>query len=416
MSVRVQGRVLVVIVIFFIAGLGGGFWAGYSYFRSQSTSGYQDYLEYQSRIDQLSAEIKELQGQLESLQNAAAGSNYVGWYNEQFIDNVALTQNAFGNLFNEFNDVLGEGPLDEKSVRELESWVEETSVQSAKVTFLDRNHFDLWDWTSNALELFEDFLEDLRATVRFSSEMNRTIILDQDSMSKLEEIYDDLQSFYEHVFPVDVLEEGTMWQTPHHNEANTALGMLSRLREDVAKAWLMLPVLSGSEVPPPDVQAYELLVEAVGEEYFTKFFEFKSVQFNDWEPDDWLTRVDYSYRIQTGNYTATREVYFYFDKVNRLLSSSGVPPAGNLMPFSVSREEAINIALGRVTQSHIEVEAEIRYVKRLVNNVPVNRYVWQVVFYLTKKSAPSGSTIEVLIDLKSGEVIDVARFSWMSTS
>ena len=220
MSVRVQGRVLVVIVIFFIAGLGGGFWTGYSYFRYQSARA----------------------------QNAAADSNYVGWYNEQFIDNVALTQNAFGNLFSEFDDVLRESSLEEKSVRELESWVEETSVQSAKVTFLDRNHFDLWDWTSNALELFEDFLEDLRATVRLSSEMNTTIILDQDSMSKLEEIYDDLQSFYEHIFPVDVLEEGTIWQTPHHNEANTALGMLSRLREDVAKAWLMLPVLSGSEV------------------------------------------------------------------------------------------------------------------------------------------------------------------------
>ena len=416
MSVRVQGRVLVVIVIFFIAGLGCGSWAGYSYFRSQSALGYQNYLEYQSRIDQLSAEIEELQGQLESLQNVAAGSNYVGWYNEQFIDNVALTQNAFGNLFNEFNDVLGESSLDEKSVRELESWVEETSVQSAKVTFLDRNHFDLWDWTSKALELFEDFLEDLRATVRFSSETNTTIILDQGSISKLKEIYDDLQSFYEHVFPVDVLEEGTLWQTPQHGAMDTALGMLSPLREDVAKAWLMLPVLSGSGVPLPDVQACELLVEAVGEEYVTKYFEFKSVQLNDWEPDDWLTCVSYSYRIQKGNYTATREVEFYFDKANRLLSSSGVPPADNLMPFSVSREEAINIAMGQVTQRYVEIEAEIRCVERSVNDVPVNRYVWQVVFYLTKKSAPSGSMIEVLIDLDRGEVIDVARLAWASTS
>ena len=169
-------------------------------------------------------------------------------------------------------------------------------------------------------------------------------------------------------------------------------------------------------LPPPDIQAYELLVKAVDEEYVTKYFEFKGVQFNDWEPDDWLTRVDYSYRIQMGNYTATREVEFYFDKANRLLRSEGVPPTGNLMPFSVSREEATNIATGQVTQSYVEIESEIRCVERSGNNVPVNRYVWQVVFYLTKKSAPSGSMIEVLIDLKSGEVIDVARFSWMSES
>ncbi len=101
--------------------------------------------------------------------------------------------------------------------------------------------------------------------------------------------------------------------------------------------------------------------------------------------------------------------------MNRFIGSQGVPPTDNLMPFKVTEEEAINIALERVTQNYIEVEAEIRFVKRSVNDVPLNKYVWQVVFYLTKKSAPSGSMIEVLIDLHNGEVFDVARLAWAST-
>jgi hypothetical protein len=372
MSVRFQSRTIAVVVISLAISLGIGFWAGYSYFRGAT------------------------------------------WYDEQFRDNVALTQNAFENLFSEFGDILGGGSLDEENLRELQSWVEKTSVQSAKVTFLDENHFDLWDWTSDSLELFEDFLEDILATVRTRSEDEKTITMDQDSIDRLENVYDDLKTFYEHVFPVDVLEEGTMWATPHYSEMDAAIGMLSRFKEDVARAWLILPVLSGSAAPPPEVQARELLIEAVGEDYFVEYFEFKGVQYNYWEPDAWLTHIAYSYHIQVGNYTATREVYFHFDKMNRFIGSQGVPPADNLMPFKVSKEEAINTALGRVTQSYLEVEAEILFVKRSVNDVPLNKYVWQVVFYLTKKSAPSGSVIEVLIDLHNGEVFDVARLAWTS--
>jgi len=397
-----------------ITSLAGGFWAGYSYSRSRSTSEFQDYSDNRYQRDLLLAEIEELQSQVDSLQSTTTYS-HEGWYNEQFRDTVALTQNAFQNLFAEFDDILGDDSIDEKSLRELETWVERTSVQSATVTFLDRNHFDLWDWTSDALELFEDFLEDLRAAAREGSDGNTTIPLDPDSVDKLEKIYDELEAFYEHVFPVDVLEEGTMWKTPHYDEMDTAFGMLSRFREDVAKAWPMCSKLSGSTENPPQDQALELMVEALGEEYVTEHIELAGVQYNDWEPDDWLTCVAYNYHIQVGDYTATRGVRFYFDKMNRLLSSSGVPPADNLMPFNVSREAAIDIALGQVTQRFLEVEAEIRFLKSSVNDVQVNRYIWHVSHYLTKKSAPSGSLIEVLVDLHSGEIIDVAAIGWTST-
>jgi len=38
---------------------------------------------------------------------------------------------------------MEEETLREENIQGLEEWVEKTSIQSAKVTFLDRRHFDL---------------------------------------------------------------------------------------------------------------------------------------------------------------------------------------------------------------------------------------------------------------------------------
>jgi len=339
-----------------------------------------------------------------------------GWYPEQFRDNVALTQNAFLNLLAEFEDVLSDGSLDEEGVRGLESWVEETSVQSAKVTFLDKYHFDLWDSTSDALELFEDFLEDLRAAVRVASDGNKAIVIDQDSVEKLKNIYDDLEAFYEHVFPVDVLEEGTIWSTPHYDKMNEAFGKLNRLKKDVAKAWLIIPVLSGSMASPPEVQARDLLIKAVGEEYVMKYFELEGVHFNDWEPDDWLSSVKYYYKLRVGDYNVSREVYFHFSKMNEYVSSEGVPVWGNLMPFNVNKERAVEIALGNVEREFVEMEAEIYYVKRLLNGTRIGRYLWSIHFYHTKKYSMKGSATRVIIDPISGQVIEAEEYGWAAVS
>jgi hypothetical protein len=338
------------------------------------------------------------------------------WYPEQFRDNVALTQNAFQNLFAEFDEILSEDSLDEKSIRELEIWVEKTSIHSATVTFLDKYHFDLWDDTSDALELFEDFLEELRDTTTLLSDENRTIKLDQDSNEKLTKLQDSLKEFYEHVFPYDVQEEGTIWQTPHYGEMDRARGKLIRFKQDVARAWLILPVISGSATNPPEVQARELLVEAVGEEYVTEYFEFEGVQFNYWEPEDWLASVNYYYKIRVGNYTVSREVYVRFSKMNEYLSSTGVPVKDNLMPFNVTKERAVDIALGNVEREFVEMEAEMYYVKRLLNGTSIGRYLWSVHFYHTKKYSMKGSATRVIINPISGQVIEAEEYGWTAVS
>jgi hypothetical protein len=126
-------------------------------------------------------------------------------------------------------------------------------------------------------------------------------------------------------------------------------------------------------IQSPKLQARSMLVDAVGEDYFNSFMEFKGVQYTSFLPP--RSVVAYNYHIQVGNYSTTCEIIFIFDLVNRLVYSRGVPPSDNLMPFNVAQEEAINIAQKQVTQRYIEVEAEIVFWEHSVNDVPLDRYV-----------------------------------------
>jgi hypothetical protein len=188
----------------------------------------------------------------------------------------------------------------------------------------------------------------------------------------------------------------------------------------------------------PRLQARSMLIDLVGEDYFNSFMEFKGVHYNLLEPAEWLTSyqlpvacVKYDYHIQVGNYSTNYEVIFIFDLIRRLVFSTGVPPSDNLMPFNVTQEEAIKIAMEQAfgfppdyylwipkedpyakPGRYLEPEAKIEFVEHSVNNLPFNRYVWFVNVYLTEKSAISGTVIVVLIDLHSSEVIDVAELRW----
>jgi hypothetical protein len=159
--------------------------------------------------------------------------------------------------------------------------------------------------------------------------------------------------------------------------------------------------------------------------------ELRGVQYTSFLPPK--STVVYDYNIQVGNYSTTCETIFIFDSINRLVYSMGVPPSDNLMPFNVTQEEAIKRAKEEAVGlppnyylwfpgedpyakpgRYLEAEAKIGFVERSVNDVPINRYVWYVNVYLWPKSAISGILIEVLIDLHSGEVIDVAELRWSS--
>ena len=84
-----------------------------------------------------------------------------------------------------------------------------------------------------------------------------------------------------------------------------------------------------------------------------------------------------------------------------------MPSRGNLMPFNVSQGEAIEIALAEVTREYYELDADIKWGKApFVHGFNESRYVWVVKF-----RHPDGLTA-VLVDLYSGEILDVSKEEW----
>lgn len=336
------------------------------------------------------------------------------WHSEQFIDNVALTQNAFGNLFNEFDELMEEETLGEEYLQDLEEWVEKTSIQSAKVTFLDQKHSPLWEKISDNLELFEELLEDLRVTARIQSINGYTIPLIGDTRDILQAIYDDLEDSYNYIFPTDTLSDGTIWEKPNYERMKNATGKLERFSETVTMAYLIIPSITHPTAAPPEKQVRAIIVEAVGEEYFERYFELVFAQYNEYEPDKWYSVVIYFYHIQVDDYSAKREVSLYFDKEYNLLRTNGLPRKGNLMPYNITSAQAIEIASSNVTGRYVEVTAAIHYGSKQRDGQSLDLYLWSVRFYRVPRNSKSGTLTQVLVDPISGEVLSSESVGWSS--
>jgi hypothetical protein len=282
------------------------------------------------------------------------------------------------------------------------------------VTFLDRNHFDLWDTISDSLELFEKLLEDLRVPVRMQSINGYSIPLVGDTRDMLQAIYDDLDDVDSFIFPTDILSDGTIWEKPNYERMTNATGKLGRFSETVTMAYLIIPLITHPTAAPPEEHVRAIIVEAVGEEYFERYFEVVFAQYNEYGPEKWLTAVTYFYYIQVDDYTAKREVVLHFDKEYNLLSASGLPRKGNLMPYNITSAQAIEIASSNVTGRYVEVTAGIYYKTKLRDGQSLDLYLWIVRFYRVPRNSKSGTLTQVLVDPISGEVLSSEDVGWVS--
>ncbi len=157
-------------------------------------------------------------------------------------------------------------------------------------------------------------------------------------------------------------------------------------------------------------KARSIIIDNYGEDYFNRYFELWNIQRND-DTDNWAISVNYLYNIDVANYSTQEEVYFMFDSKLNLVSTNRLPPEDNMMPFTVTREQAISIALDQVTREYIEYDAEIYFRKYIEGNL-INRYLWTIIFYHSPKTMSSGESTVVYVDPVSGIIEAIEETGW----
>jgi len=262
---------------------------------------------------------------------------------------------------------------------------------------LDRNHHEMWGRTLESLGYVSELVEDLRVDSHEGA-----IVLDDGDRERLTRISAIVNDYYEILFPYDY-SRGNPWRRANGTRMDVALEKLDELQASVAKGWLVL-LKPHVDWVSPERQAERMLVEAVGRRYFETWFTFLRVEYNLDTPSEWLTVVSYRYRLTASHYTGFERVRFYFDKMNQFIRSDKMPSPGNLMPFNVSREEAIETALAEAPGEYDQIDADIDWGVVRKYGFNESRYVWLVDFH-----HPEGGFTAVLVDPYSGEVLDVSR-------
>jgi DNA-binding transcriptional ArsR family regulator len=327
-------------------------------------------------------------------------SDYKWWYGYRFDDGV----HEFNRWYLVFAHKLDRSLVDDVlSCEELEGVYDSLDGLLSAVSgveLLDRNHHEMWGRTLESLGYVSDLVDDLRTASHESG-----IVLDAGDRERLTRISVIVNDYYEILFPYDY-SRGNPWTRANGTRMGVALEKLDELQMSVAEGWLVL-----SEVPvdwvSPELQAERMLVEAVGRSYFEFWFTFIRVEYNLDSPSEWLSVVSYLYRVSVGDYYGFERVRFYFDRMNQFIRSAKMPSRGNLMPFNVSQGEAIEIALAEAPGEYDQIDADIEW--GVVDSYGFNesRYVWLVDFH-----HPEGGFSAVLVDLYSGEVLDVSRKDW----
>ena len=179
------------------------------------------------------------------------------------------------------------------------------------------------------------------------------------------------------------------------------------------------------EMPLPFEQVEMIITARVGLDYFERYFDRGGYQTHDGSAGSWNQHVDYNYHLEIGNYSNSVRVEFKFDLDDYLLCyyyylDNGLPGADNLMPFNVTCDEAIEIALSdnEGIDPPLEVEARIGYMWRTRADtvIGINEYTWIVLLYQDQRDASNGDIIEYFIDLYSGEILRIDYVSWSSSA
>ena len=322
------------------------------------------------------------------------------WYGYRFDYNINRVNGWYSVFVSKLDRSLVDDVLNREELEGVHDSLAGLLLAVSRVTPLDRNHHEMWSRTCELFGYVNELVDDLRV-----DSIEKEIMLDAGYCERLTRISTVLTDYYELLFPFGY-SRGNPWATANSTRMQAAQEKLDELQVSVAQGWLVLSEVQVDGVSP-ELQAERMLVEAVGRKYYEAWFTFSGVEYNLDTPSEWLSVVSYLYRVSVGDYSWFERVHFYFDRMNQFIRSAKMPSRGNLMPFSVSQGEAIEIALAEAPGEYDQIDADIEW--GVVDSYGFNesRYVWLVDFH-----HPEGGFSAVLVDLYSGEVLDVSIKEW----
>ena len=156
-----------------------------------------------------------------------------------------------------------------------------------------------------------------------------------------------------------------------------------------------------------------LIVSSVGEDYFKAHFRLGNVFVYNSTDGDWFAQAQYLYEVSVGNYTGICDASAWFNERGEVIYVEGIPRRDNLMPFSVTREQAIELAKYRGKPGQFNgVDAEIRYIGTYTILPRVDKYAWDINFWRITGGDPmlggvTGIMTDVIIDANTGYVYRV---------
>jgi hypothetical protein len=164
--------------------------------------------------------------------------------------------------------------------------------------------------------------------------------------------------------------------------------------------------------------AQKLIEDQVGENYFAEHLYLYSTAFNPTN-ENWHAQVLYAYKLKIGNHSNLEDVSVWFNNDGTIAWTQGIPPKNMLMPFNVTREEAISIAEKYQPPTNGSlIGAGIRNIATFQILPKYGGYAWVVDYWhmdtMDSSGVSYGTTTDVFIDLYTGTVINSVTSSWIA--
>ncbi len=169
-----------------------------------------------------------------------------------------------------------------------------------------------------------------------------------------------------------------------------------------------------------------LIVQSVGEQYFSDHFTDPQVELLNYTDGDWFAHTYYTYSYAIGNYSQQQQAGAWFNERGELIYTEGIPHSDNLMPFKVTEETARAVAryvirFQGLPGGYTHSDAYLVDVSGYPIIPRVERYSWVVVFYRTLGADPNGigaygESVTVVIDANTQWVYAAwtGRWEWVS--